>query len=509
MKPIVPHLAAVEDLLVYAQVHLSLNDENLVYCRNKLLDELRLPAPADDYVPDVETLGKLNSPQELLQELSSYAVKTKVIPAAEQKRLEYRLLDLVCPRPSEISAAFDERAAREGIRAACDFLQDYYVKSNTIICDDTSANLGWTAQGSLGRLEVMINMARGSIKNVPHPRYPDCPLCCENTGFTGAGDFTPRTTFRNIPIFLNDKIWYLQYSPLRYFPEHFNLVSSEHTPMENSPVQPMLMFDFLEVFPYYFIAYNAPLPRIGASNLSHSHYQGGECDMPVFSAPAKIRLVSPDFPDLRISLVDWYNSVIRLESRNRRSVEAAYARILDEYLEYACPKINLKASSGQTQHNAMALCGRLTTAGEYILDVFFRNNYADEAHPQGVFGTPPELEDIKSESIGIIESLGYFILPAELGSDAQGIKDFMMGTAKLKDLQDSNHPLSCRLGMIAQLINDNGTDITDSEAEQAIEKYINRACERMLLFTAIFNSETGIKELLKMLKKVNIVASEV
>ncbi|WP_251823887.1 hypothetical protein [Campylobacter jejuni] len=35
------------------------------------------------------------------------------------------------------------------------------------------------------------------------------------------------------------------------------------------------LFDFLKIFPHYFIGSNADLPIVGGSILSHDHFQGG------------------------------------------------------------------------------------------------------------------------------------------------------------------------------------------------------------------------------------------
>jgi UDPglucose--hexose-1-phosphate uridylyltransferase len=478
-----------------------LNEENASYLRNRLLDLLDLSEPIRGYTPDEETVSKMKSPSPILKTLTDFAVTAKKISAAAAVRLEYRLLDTVAPLPSKVSEAFDDTAARKGIKAACDFLYDYYVKSNSIKYDEVISNLGWTAEGSLGKLNIMINMARRQRLPKTSARYPLCPLCTENAGFTGETGYPPRTAFRYIPLFLDDKVWYFHYSPFKYFSGHFNVVSSVHEPMTNSPDSPKTMFDFLEIFPHYFIAYNAPLKGIGASNTEHDHYLGGECDMPIFSAGARLRLSGAEFPDLRVTVTDWYNTALRLESRRRQSVERAYAVILNEFLDYSAPKLRLRASSGKLRHNATALTARFNKDNEYTLEVFLRNNYADEEHPNGVFDSVPEYRTIKDESIGVIESLGCFILPAELGESAQGIKDFMLGKSALKDLSDPAHPMTQYLPMIAQLINDNGTNIDEDEAERAIEQYINKTCERLLAATDIFGSDNGVKELLKLLKK--------
>ena len=46
--------------------------------------------------------------------------------------------------------------------------------------------------------------------------------------------------------------------------------------------------------------------------------------------------------------------------------------------------------------------------------------------------------------------------------------------------------------MIAQLVADGGTEMSESKAERAITDYINTACEKILDTTAVFkNTEDG------------------
>ena len=56
---------------------------------------------------------------------------------------------------------------------------------------------------------------------------------------------------------------------------------------------------------------------------------------------------------------------------------------------------------------------RRTETG-YIIDLILRNNRTDETYPDGIFHAHPEYHNIKKESIGLIEAMGLYILPARL-----------------------------------------------------------------------------------------------
>lgn len=102
--------------------------------------------------------------------------------------------------------------------------------------------------------------------------------------------------------------------------------------------------------------------------------------------------------------------------------------------------------------------------------------------------------------------MGVFILPGRLSKEAEEIKDFLVGKSNFKELSDPNHPLIAHTGMIAQLINDHGTNLSDEDAGAAIEKYINKACERILKCTALFkDSEQGEKAFLDFMKDLGFI----
>ena len=90
--------------------------------------------------------------------------------------------------------------------------------------------------------------------------------------------------------------------------------------------------------------------------------------------------------------------------------------------------------------------------------------------------------------------MGLFILPGRLYNESQMINDILTGKQKLnfQEIADESHPLNKHLGMIAQLTNDNGLNMNDSDANEVIMDYINKSTEKILKCTAVFkNNEEG------------------
>lgn len=203
-------------------------------------------------------------------------------------------------------------------------------------------------------------------------------------------------------------------------------------------------------------------------------------------------------PDVNVSIVDWYNSIVRIESKNREQLLKATEKFFNAWNVYSDESVNILCSTQnngeQVQHNAITPIASVNESGEYQFNLILRNNRTDEAHPFGIFHPAEDLHNIKQESIGIIEVMGLFILPGRLENEANQIKDILTGKAPLdfKGLSDQSHPLHKHLGMIAQLASDNGTNCTEQKASDAITDYINHACERILDTTAVFkNDEQG------------------
>ena len=136
--------------------------------------------------------------------------------------------------------------------------------------------------------------------------------------------------------------------------------------------------------------------------------------------------------------------------------------------------------------------------------MILRNNRTSKEFPDGIFHAAPHLHNIKKEGIGLIEVMGLFILPGRLQKEFAGIEDILTGKVPFdpQELVKPENPLSKHFGMIAQLVNDNGTSCTSVKAKGVITKYVNAACEEILECTAVFkNTEVGQNAFDKFLKE--------
>ena len=500
----------VSNLVDYAVNNLSLDEADVVFATNTLLDMLRLTEPSDAPVGKYDFYTSLTA-------LSDHAIRKGICEESDRALFETRIMGALTPAPSKVIETFDNIAARDGSMKAAEWLEALSERSAYIRRPDIDRNVQWEYDNPRGKIVITINLAKPEktpeeVKRAKEAKtgYPKCLLCAENVGFCGNAAHPARQTLRTIPFELDGEDWFMQFSPYVYFEQHMIAVSREHRPMNVNAATFRRMLDFVDLFPGYFIGSNAALPIVGGSILAHDHYQGGKKVLPIFSAGARKRYLMKDFPDVNVSIAEWYNSVVRLESKNRAMLldaaekfRSAWENYSDEGADIICRTANADGSS--TPHNAVTPTACFNDDGEYQINLILRNNRTDEKHPYGIFHPAEELHNIKQEAIGIIEVQGLFILPGRLQRESEQIKDILTGKTPLdfKAIAEDGHPLNKHLGMIAQLVADGGTEMSEEQAENAITDYINSACEKILDTTAVFkNTEDGQARFDKFIRSV-------
>lgn len=485
----------VNRLVDYAVKNLHLDSADVVYATNTLLDIMGLTEPSEEPAGEYDFYTVLSA-------LSEYAVRKKLCEESDRLLFETRIMGALTPSPSKVIETFDNIAAHAGSMKAAEWLGDLSEKSAYIRRPDIDRNVQWEYDNPRGKIVITINLAKPEktpeeVRRAKEAKtgYPKCLLCAENVGFAGNAAHPARQTLRTIPFELDGEEWFMQFSPFVYFEQHVIAIAREHRPMCVNAATFRRMLDFVDLFPDYFIGSNAALPIVGGSILAHDHYQGGKKVLPIFSTGARKRYLMKDFPDVNVSVAEWYNSVVRLESKNRTRLLSAVERFRSAWESYTDEDANIicRTDNGDgtfTPHNAITPTACINDDGEYQFNLILRNNRTDEKHPFGIFHPAAELHNIKQEAIGIIEVQGLFILPGRLQRECNEIKDILTGKTPLdfKALADETHPLNKHLGMIAQLVADGGTSMTDEKAGAAITNYINNACEKILDTTAVFKN---------------------
>ena len=356
-------------------------------------------------------------------------------------RIATRVMDLVMPRPSEVSATFAELYDEDGAEAATDWFYRMCCDARYVRTAAIAKNIGWTSPTQWGDLEITINLSKpekdpkaiaaAGAAPATGDVYPACQLCMENEGYRGRGAgeangaHPARQHLRIVPITLGGEHWGLQYSPYAYFNEHCIAMSAEHRLMHVDRENMGRLLDFVDLFPHYFVGSNADLPIVGGSILSHDHFQGGRHVFPMMKAQVASTFSMDGFPSVECSVVRWPLSVLKLAACDREQLLDAAAHVLDVWRDWSDEAVGVVAESNGERHNTITPVA--CREGEnYVLYLALRCNVTTDEHPLGVFHPHAEWHHIKKENIGLIEVMGLAILPPRLVDELGAVEQHLV-----------------------------------------------------------------------------------
>lgn len=472
----------VEELVQFGVRHKLLEPIDSYAACNGLLDILQLSEP---YAGEVGMVNA-DSPVPLLESLLDYAAEAGLLQdnnTTLRDLLDAKLMGCLMPRQSEVAERFWRTAAQGSVEQATNDFYRLCIDSNYIRMDRIAKNQYWLAKTAYGDLEITINLSKPEkdpkeialLKNAPPSNYPKCLLCIENVGYAGRLNHPARQNLRVIPLQLDGDPWFFQYSPYVYYNEHSIIFDKQHRPMKTSTATFYRLLDFIDQFPHYFIGSNADLPIVGGSILNHDHFQGGKHQFPMEKAPVERSFSHPDYPNVRVGIVKWPMSVIRISSHSKQLLLKLADTVLNTWKGYSDEGQDILAFTGEGEsrvpHNTITPIARNNAAGEYELDLVLRNNRTSAEHPDGIFHPHQVLHHIKKENIGLIEVMGLAVLPGRLKDELEGIVPILTGAQPLDTsiTAQPDHPLHKHSGWIQELILQHGTRLTEAEAAEALQ----------------------------------------
>ena len=474
----------ISDLIEYAKIHLGLPKADEEYATNLLMTKFALNEIKPCWV-NKKKIAEMASPDELLAEVKEYALNNGLIEEGEEEFFTSDVLDMLSPRPSAVVEKFNELHEKSPA-AAFDMLYDLGVKNDYVKASAIAKNEYWQTTTTRIPIEITINLSKpeknnkltAKLRNVS-AGYPKCMLCKENVGYVGQG--RTRRNMRVIPLRLAGEDWFWQFSPYAYFYQHGIAINRKHTPMALTEKTTRKLLDFVDYAPDYCIGSNAPLPIVGGSILAHEHFQGGKHVFPMFLCDKGEEICKTE-NGVSVYLPDWYNSVILLEGADKNALCDAAAGILNTWLDYSDESVGIIAKT-DAPHNTLSPIARKTENG-YQVYLLLRNNRCDETHPDGIFHAHKEYHNIKSESIGLIEAMGRFILPGRLHRQLKEVRKFLTG-----ENTEIGEDMKIHAGMIRILTEKYGTENSENEAERLVTTYVENVCENILDNTAVFKRD--------------------
>ncbi len=426
---------AVKSLALYGLKNELISGEDMTFVINRILEAVGL-----DSYEDCEGTG--DAPlEEILKTLLDEAVSRKVIEDTQTERdlLDTKIMGVMVPFPRDVINKFWIKYMSSP-KEATDWYYKFSQDTDYIRRYRIKKDMKWQTETEYGTLDITINLSKpekdpkaiAAAKNAPQSGYPKCQLCAENEGYAGRLNHPARQNHRVIPINIADSRWFFQYSPYVYYNEHCIAFNGEHIPMKIDRQAFRKMFDFIKIFPHYFIGSNADLPIVGGSILAHDHFQGGNYKFAMEKAPVEKRIKFEGYDDIEAGIVKWPMSVIRIWGENSDRLIELADFILGKWRGYTDEKAFIFAETQGEPHNTITPIARMRD-GLFELDLVLRNNITTAERPLGVYHPNPELHHIKKENIGLIEVMGLAVLPSRLKKELTELETAIISGKDLRE----------------------------------------------------------------------------
>lgn len=412
-----------------------IGEEDRKYIINRYLEIFE----ADEFVLDEKKKQEIHESEVVLplvlEKLTDIAYDRGILEVdgiTQRDLFDTKLMGVMTARPTEIIRQF-RACYNESPEMATDWFYQFSKDTNYIRRDRITKDRKWKIESVYGDIDITINLSKPEkdpkaialARNAPQSSYPACLLCVENEGYAGRINHPARQNHRIIPIEIQGSRWGFQYSPYVYYNEHCIVFNGEHTPMKIDENTFKKLFDFVKLFPHYFVGSNADLPIVGGSILSHDHFQGGHYTFAMETAPMEKTYVVNGYEDVEMGIVKWPLSVLRLRCKDEKRLIEMSTYILDAWRNYTDEEAFIFAETDGEAHNTITPIAR-KKGDIFEIDLALRNNITTAEHPLGVYHPHAQWHHIKKENIGLIEVMGLAVLPARLNTELDLLGEYLV-----------------------------------------------------------------------------------
>ena len=471
---------AIKKLVKYGLDTGLITEYDKIYATNQILEVMGL----DEYEEPAEEPGDIDL-EAVLKELLDYAHETGVLAEDSivyRDLFDTKLMNCLMPRPSEVVAKFWDIYNHKSPKDATEYYYKLSQDSDYIRRYRIARDMKWTTDTKYGTLDITVNLSKpekdpkaiAAAKLMKQSGYPKCQLCMENEGYAGRANHPARNNHRIIPITVNGSPWGFQYSPYVYYNEHCIVFNGKHTPMKIDRAAFVKLFDFVKMFPHYFLGSNADLPIVGGSILTHDHFQGGNYTFAMAKAPIEKYFTVPGFEDVEAGIVKWPMSVIRTRAKDPERLIELVDKVLGCWREYTDEAAFIFAETDGEPHNTITPIARKN--GEmYELDLVLRNNITTEEFPMGVYHPHQELHHIKKENIGLIEVMGLAVLPSRLKGELAKLAEYIVSGRDIRSDEEIEKHADWVEGFLPKY-----PSVTAENVDEILKKEVGLVFEKVL-----------------------------
>ncbi len=478
---------AIKKLVTYAFEKGIANRRNKNFFINRILEILELP----QYIEPPEEFSNIDL-SETLKVLIDSVTERGIIGRRQSDIdcLKAKLIAVFMPLPSEVVDNF-KKLYKIAPRKATQWLYKLSQDSNYVKKERITKNLSWMASTKYGKMEFYIDIAGENYKDASrrdsdYDDYPRCIFCGTNEGYAGRDNYPSEQNLRMIPITLNKEDWIFRYSPYGYFNEQCVAANAKHTPMLMDKDIFTKMFEFLNIFPHYFVGANSDLPEIGDDMSFHEHLIGGYYELPISRANVEKYYTIKRYEEVQTGIVNWPLPTIRLRHQNYTKIIPLAELILNKWKTYTDETVNIYDRTNAEQHNSITPIAR-KVGDLYEIDIVLRSNFATPEYPKGLFNVHKQFMNIKDTNLELFDVSGYGILPIRLMDELRAIAKCLLSGDDIKD----NKLTFKHSAWIEKFIMDYD-DISDDNIMEILQDEVGKEFVEMLENSAVFmHDENG------------------
>lgn len=468
-------------------------EDDRIYITNRLLEFFGLA----DYNIELSINTACANKQrrelvDILEEMMLYSLENGILSEDTQTNrdlFDAKIMGLLTPPPSVVRSEFWKQYAKSP-ELATEYFYKLSRSSNYIRTDRIAKDEKWICETEYGTIDITINLSKpekdprdivkaGQSKS---SGYPACLLCKENEGYAGHFSHPARQNHRIIPVTLNNESYYMQYSPYVYYNEHCIVFHEKHVPMKIDKAVFGKLLNFVAQFPHYIVGSNADLPIVGGSILSHDHFQGGRYEFAMAKAEYEYTFTLKNYEDLKAGIIKWPMSVIRLQGTNREHIAEAAEHITQCWRNYSDEDAFIFSHTEGTPHNTVTPIARMRD-GLFELDLVLRNNITTEKCPWGAYHPTEEYHHIKKENIGLIEVMGFAVLPSRLKKEMTRLEGAILKGEKIEKIEEIAKHADWAYQWIPQY------DITEENIHDIVQKEIGKVFVKVLECAGVYKRD--------------------